>query len=520
MGTEVAAAEALDTVCELGSGRVPDRLVDEARELRRKVDERLARGDRLTVAAIAGGTGVGKSTLLNAIVGRSVAREGVRRPTTQVPLGVYSDHSDALGSLLDWLEVPERQAVGDALPDDLVLVDLPDHDSVVDSHRTTATRFARRVDVVVWVFDPIKYTRADAYAGPLAELTAHAEVLLVVLNRIDELSEDELRTCRADLESHLADEGHRDIEVFPTSATTGRGVEELRNALIGIAHRREAAARRLSADVQQLAARISDHLDPIPDLDVREGELVDAVMDATYGHQRVEEAAIAYRVRAGEACRSPLARVARSPIGLARAAAIRLGLPLEEAGEAVRRSTPSRVHGALTHALAVPDSVGRVYAAIERTIETVAQRTAPTLIAAVDRAGADPGDRRWWSLAAAARGVAEATAVAGLLWLLIIGAVDWLQLPELPVPMVNDDLSWPAALFVGGLAVRVLLGLLNRAMISAGARRCRRNARRAIATQLGEIVDEQLLGPVRAEIDTQRRLHSAVAGAAGTNRTS
>ena len=69
------AVGALDAIAELGPGRLPPELVAEAARRRASIDERLALGDGLTVVAVVGGTGVGKSALVNRLVGAPVATQ-------------------------------------------------------------------------------------------------------------------------------------------------------------------------------------------------------------------------------------------------------------------------------------------------------------------------------------------------------------------------------------------------------------------------------------------------------------
>ena len=75
------------------------------------------------VLALAGGTGVGKSTLLNAIAGENVSPAGARRPTTSdVVAWVPSSRRRELSGLLQWLGVGEvREHVGGAIADVAVL---------------------------------------------------------------------------------------------------------------------------------------------------------------------------------------------------------------------------------------------------------------------------------------------------------------------------------------------------------------------------------------------------------------
>ncbi|MFL5670403.1 MAG: GTPase, partial [Chloroflexota bacterium] len=60
------------------------------------------------VLAFVGGTGVGKSSLLNALAGDVVSTASARRPTTSEPVAwVPRGEKDALRPLLDWLGVAD-----------------------------------------------------------------------------------------------------------------------------------------------------------------------------------------------------------------------------------------------------------------------------------------------------------------------------------------------------------------------------------------------------------------------------
>ena len=59
--------------------------VAEAQVVARTIAERQGYPSDLYVLGLAGGTGVGKSTLLNAIAGADISAAGARRPTTRSP---------------------------------------------------------------------------------------------------------------------------------------------------------------------------------------------------------------------------------------------------------------------------------------------------------------------------------------------------------------------------------------------------------------------------------------------------
>src|SRR5674476_277627 len=269
-------------------------------DLRSDAEHVLSRaGDRLrlpehTVVALAGPTGSGKSSLLNAMAGHDVAEVAGTRPTTSEALAIV--RGDGAGPLLDWLGVRRRHHLGGE-GDGLVVLDLPDHDSVATDHRLEAERLVALVDLMVWVVDPQKYADAAVHEQYLRGLAGHRDVLLVVLNQVDRLSADERRACHRDLQRLLAQDDLEGVPVLDVSARTGEGVDRLAAALADAARRRVAAKARLGADVAGVAGRVLATCGP----PVRGGrasrdELVDALADAA-GVPVVVEAVHAARLR-------------------------------------------------------------------------------------------------------------------------------------------------------------------------------------------------------------------------------
>ena len=114
----------------------------------------------------------------------------------------------------------------------LVLLDLPDHDSTEVSHHLEVERLVKLADVIVWVLDPQKYADAAIHDRFLRPLSAHADVMMVVLNHIDEIPADEVDAALADVRRLLEHDGLGGVPVFATSAARGDGLDELRAAII------------------------------------------------------------------------------------------------------------------------------------------------------------------------------------------------------------------------------------------------------------------------------------------------
>ena len=135
---------------------------------------------------------------------------------------------------------PSRPAAYAA--DGLVLLDLPDFDSVRSEHRLEVDRLVELVDLLVWVLDPQKYADAALHDRYLRPLAGHGDVTLVVLNQADLLDPAALDACLADLRRLLADDGLPDVPVLAASALTGEGLDALREELTGAARRGGGAA--------------------------------------------------------------------------------------------------------------------------------------------------------------------------------------------------------------------------------------------------------------------------------------
>jgi GTP-binding protein EngB required for normal cell division len=243
-----------------GNGGFSDDLLRDAEELEERAGERLRLSAGHTVVALAGGTGSGKSALFNQLAGHEFSAVGVTRPVTREPHACVWGTSGS-GPLLEWLGVPRRfrYGRGSALDDGeaamhgLILLDLPDHDSVVTGDSNQVDRLVGMADLMVWVLDPQKYADAAVHRKYLVPLAGHSEVIAVVLNQSDLLSAAEVEECTGDLRRLLDSEGLQEAQVVVTSAVTGEGLDQLRTLLVGAVSDRTATSTRISADVDGIA---------------------------------------------------------------------------------------------------------------------------------------------------------------------------------------------------------------------------------------------------------------------------
>lgn len=258
---ERALAE-LEHYLQLAGGKLDPDAEPRARKVLAYADRRIRAGEQ-TVAALAGATGSGKSSLFNAISGTSFATVAARRPTTSQPLAVSFAASNK--PLLDLLRIPRRQEAPPPVQGmaDVVLVDLPDHDSTVAAHREEVDRMVGLVDQFIFVVDPQKYADNALHERYLRPLAGHRDVITVVLNHADKLTdgdplylEEGMDPRVGDIVEHLrkllAADGLEGVPVFATSAMTGEGIPELRQYLGRVASSKRATRERLTADLRRV----------------------------------------------------------------------------------------------------------------------------------------------------------------------------------------------------------------------------------------------------------------------------
>jgi hypothetical protein len=213
----VEVLDVIDLAISRGVGVLPPaslaRIERRALQLR---DRRGYAGDVL-VLGIAGGTGSGKSSLLNAMAGAPVASVSHLRPHTDVPLAWIPEAGGyGLRLLLDDLDIDVR-ITQDRHPH-LALIDLPDFDSITSAHRDTVERLIPVVDGIVWLFDPEKYRDRLVHDHFLTPLADYGDQFVFALNKVDLIDPADVPAITAHLVEALVEDGFSRPSVFAFAA--------------------------------------------------------------------------------------------------------------------------------------------------------------------------------------------------------------------------------------------------------------------------------------------------------------
>jgi len=491
---------------------IAEGVVDAATERRAaavidNASHRLRHGTNVTVVALAGATGSGKSTLFNQIVGEEIAPTGVMRPTTsEARAAVFGP--ETAESLLDWLGIRHRHGVDGGRLDGLVLIDLPDHDSVEVTHRMQVDRFVELVDTLIWVLDPQKYADQVLHERYIAALSHHGDVMVFLLHQIDLIPVEQRAELRDDAIKLLAADGLDDSTLVETSAVNGEGVAELEALLVQRIETRRTALDRIDADLQRIAAELDSlRLPAIAGPSVRQRQrLIAGLAEAAGAPGVADVVGEAYRHRAGLRTGWPFTRwigkLRRNPLG-------------NLAGtDAVGRPTAAPIDEArldLALKTAADDAAGDLPPAWLRKIRLAAGLRRGELTEAMSSGvtavvGLETSNAKWWGFAAFVQRLFAFIAIAGALWILGLWALEWLRVPTDTVTPEYRGWPVPTLLLIGGVVVGLVLSWVVGLVAAVGSRRRARRVRGQIEHQLESAADDLVLDSVRHELERIARL--------------
>ena len=566
-----------------GEGRVPETVLLDAAETLERLSQRRELSTEHTIIGFFGATGSGKSTLFNAIAGQNIALSAPTRPTTST---VQAAIWEAEGSeeLLDWLGIDKRvypqtlalAAEGDATEGSkatggvtapnavtepapglfnrirravggrgetrtrtggLILLDMPDFDSVTTTNRDLAARMMRYVDVLVWVVDPQKYADAVIHRDFMVPLAASGAQALCVLNQADKLAPAEVPAVLVSLTRLLQAEGteaHLLAAPIAVSARTGEGVDVLRDLLAQVAAAKSLSLQRTDAQLHATASQLRTYaggegtvLAGAYALDA-EQKLVKACYASSQAEQVLEAATASYRRTAGQhtgwILTRWMSRLKADPLrrlhlgqqeetkstSKAEKSAGMLGSDSENAPELVASSLPplsAAQKAGMANAVRQysKQMAARIDEPWKRSMKEAAlsrEAELPELLER-DMVRIDYGlgrTRAPWVIFNALQWIALLSALVGVGWLTLISGMAYLQiqLPPAPTPE-GSPVPLPTLLLLLGVLLGIASAGVGRLLTAMGSRYYARKLRGRLQTGVEKAVQSCVVAPVQQE---------------------
>ena len=571
-----------------GEGRVPETVLLDAAATLERLSQRRELSTEHTVIGFFGATGSGKSTLFNAIAGQNIALSAPTRPTTST---VQAAIWEAEGSeeLLDWLGIdkrvyPQTQALaaegeasdgngagkhnkagGAAAPNavtepapglfnrirravggrgemrtrtgGLILLDMPDFDSVTSTNRDLAARMMRYVDVLVWVVDPQKYADAVIHRDFMVPLAASGAQALCVLNQADKLAPAEVPAVLASLTRLLQAEGteaHLLSAPIAVSARTGDGVDVLRDLLAQVAAAKSLSLQRTDAQLHATASQLRTYaggegtvLAGAYALEA-EQKLVKACYTSSQAEQVLQAATASYRRTAGQhtgwILTRWMSRLKADPLrrlhlgqqdetkstSKAEKSAGMLGSDSENAPELVASSLPplsAAQKAGMANAVRQysKQMAARIDEPWKRSMKEAAlsrEAELPELLER-DMMRIDYGlgrTRAPWVIFNALQWIALLSALVGVGWLTLISGMAYLQiqLPPAPTPE-GSPVPLPTLLLLLGILLGIASAGVGRLLTAMGSRYYARKLRGRLQTGVEKAVQSCVVAPVQQE---------------------
>ncbi|MEO8510434.1 MAG: GTPase domain-containing protein [Chloroflexota bacterium] len=470
------------------------------------------------VLALAGGTGVGKSSVLNALAGRTVSAVRAVRPTTDEPVGwVAEGLLVELAPLFEWLGV--RHVVGHADPQlrHVAIIDLPDVDSQRTAHRTRVDELLPRLDRIAWVVDPEKYDDERIHEYLRAERDPRR--LIFILNKTDRLRTADVSALREDLERRLRGAGIADPQIVAISAKQGSGEIDRLRALIGEeADAKAVIARRLVADAvaaaRSLAARAGIDPDgsPEPLLSVRRRDA--AIIETVAGALALVDLP-GVRRQATNAVLQRSRRTAGGLLGRGMALLQLIGGRSAGAADPAGYLRSWRRRGTLARAVnpvraAVADAAAAAPLAWRPHLLSVAGagHVEASLTSAIDGAVAEsaldarpPGSWLWWPIGALQL-VASAALIFAIAWYVTLFLAQGVPVTTVELPILGP-IPLPLALLTAAIVVSAILAFVLRLHAGWVARRWASVIADRVEMAVSEAIERKALAPLDA-LDRER----------------
>lgn len=184
---------------------------------------------RPLIVAFMGGTGVGKSSLLNRLAGAAIAKTGVERPTSR-EVTLFHHKSVAISHLPEKLPIASIKIAGheDESKKNIIWIDMPDFDSTEQSNKHLVLQWLPHVDVLIYVVSPERYKDDKAWRLLLAEGGKHA--WLFALNQWDRGGQEQFE----DFKRQLNKAGFAEPLIFKTVCADDLQADEFQQLAVTI----------------------------------------------------------------------------------------------------------------------------------------------------------------------------------------------------------------------------------------------------------------------------------------------
>ncbi|MDH4117033.1 MAG: 50S ribosome-binding GTPase [Acidimicrobiia bacterium] len=492
------AIDAFDRVVAAAAESAPTAAVVAAGAVARRVRARRGYAGSTVVVALAGGTGSGKSSMINALAGEEVALSGALRPTTSEPLAwIPVNPEPGVIRLLDDIGIDDM--IGQDRNDWLAVIDLPDTDSIELSHRQTVARLLPEVDAVVWVLDPEKYQDRVLHRDHLAPLADYQGQFVFVINQIDRVAESEIPAMVADLRASLSDDGIHDAVILTTAADPvagpPQGIDDLVLALRSLGDAKAVVHRKLVTDLAGAAGAVAEAAGVVGGRGTGFSSEWDEILAGVaegITDDVVDAALIRKATRLGRSAHGRAMSVIRprlAPVVVELTGRLEGG---RGSVEAIRRldtyvtELARRLEGETAEAVR---AVGiHVDDAVESAAETVS----------VGETIAIPAPAGWMRSLAWLRRVALLSLVGAVLW--VVDAV-----------RTGADLTIPVVVAVAALAGMAIPAFVGRTIGGREAARVARHQRGAIARAVAREIDRRVGRPLRDALRRRAGVAAALA---------